>query len=75
MASRDLILRIPKEKYERLIQQLKLDRNFRECEITELQKGHGKIVDANCVLRNCDCWEVETALQLTEAIIGADQDG
>lgn len=41
---------------------------------TPLQKGHGKIVDANRVLENGDNWEVETALMQTEAIIEADKE-
>ena len=39
---------------------------------TPIPKGHGKIVDAKCVLENGDNWEVETALMQTEAIIEAD---
>ncbi len=40
---------------------------------TPLPKGHGRLVDADCVLENGDCWEVETALMQTEAIIEADK--
>ena len=67
------IIEIPEDKAERLLAQMRLDRNFSECKIIPLSKGHGKIVDANRVLENGDNWEVETALMQTEAIIEADK--
>ena len=52
MPNREIIIRIPEEKYDRLIQQMKLDRNFRDCEFTELGE-HGR-------LGNLDALEVES---------------
>lgn len=42
-----IVIDIPNEKSEKLIKQMKLDRNFRECKIIELPKGHGKLIDAD----------------------------
>lgn len=42
-----IVIRIPKEKEETLIKHMKLDRNFRECEIVELPKGHGRLIDVD----------------------------
>lgn len=42
-----IVIDIPNEKSEKLIRQMKLDRNFRECKIIELPKGHGRLIDAN----------------------------
>ncbi len=33
---REIVIKIPEDKYDRLMQQMRLDRNFNECEITEL---------------------------------------
>lgn len=48
MANREIIIRIPEDKYDRLIQQMKLDRNFNECEITELGE-HGRLGDLDAL--------------------------
>ena len=42
-----IVIDIPNEKSEKLIRQMKLDRNFRECKIIELSKGHGRLIDAD----------------------------
>ncbi len=47
MADIELVIKIPKEKYDRLMKQMQLDRNFRECKITPLPKGHGRLIDAD----------------------------
>lgn len=47
-----VVLGIPEEKYDRLMRQMVLDRNFSECEITEIPEGHDKIIDAGFLL---DC--------------------
>ena len=44
MATKELAIRIPEDKYDRLMQTLKLDPNYSGCEITELKK-HGDLVD------------------------------
>jgi hypothetical protein len=41
-----LIIDIPEEKYDWIMSHLTLDRNFRECMITPLPKGHGRLIDA-----------------------------
>lgn len=46
----DIVIRIPKGKEERLIRQMKLDRNFKECEIVELPKRHGRLIDADAFI-------------------------
>lgn len=45
---REIIIRIPEDKYDRLIQQMRLDRNFNECEITELEE-HGRLGDLDAL--------------------------
>ena len=45
MANRKIIIEIPEDKYDRLIQQMRLDRNFSACKISLLPKGHGRIGD------------------------------
>ena len=51
MANREIIIRIPENKYDRLIQQMRLDRNFNECEITELGE-HGDLIDRQALIDN-----------------------
>ncbi len=48
MAYKEIVIRIPEDKYDRLIQQMKLDRNFNECEITELEE-HGRLGDLDAL--------------------------
>ena len=40
-----VVLKIPDEKYDRLIKQMMLDLNFSECEITPLPKGHNRLIE------------------------------
>lgn len=42
-----ILIDIPEEKYDRLMKQMQLDRNFSECKITPLPKGHGDLIDVN----------------------------
>ena len=44
MANREIIIEIPEDKYDRLIQQMRLDRNFSACKISLLPKGHGRLI-------------------------------
>ena len=46
MSDVDLIIKIPEEKAERLLAQMRLDRNFGECKITQLPKGCGDLIDS-----------------------------
>ena len=46
-----IVIDIPNEKSENLIKQMKLDRNFRECKIIELPKGHDRLVEAHAVVK------------------------
>lgn len=46
-----LIIDIPKEKYDWIINRLTLDRNFRECKIIPLPKGHGDLIDADKMIK------------------------
>ena len=69
-----IAIRIPKEKEETLIKHMKLDRNFRECEIVELPKGHGRLIDADKIrfVRSPDSMiesNVEIALQAVREYI------
>lgn len=48
MANKEIIIRIPEDKYDRLIQQMRLNRNFRECKITELGE-HGRLGDLDAL--------------------------
>lgn len=41
-----IVIDIPNEKSEKLIRQMKLDRNFRECKIIELPARHGRLIEA-----------------------------
>jgi len=55
-----IIMDIPEEKYDKLIEQMQLDSNFSACKISLLPKGHGKLVDLNEVIQNfcgksCGC--------------------
>ena len=42
-----IVIDIPDEKYDRIMRQMALDRNFSECKITPLPKGHGDLIDIN----------------------------
>lgn len=48
MAIREIIIRIPENKYDGIIRQMRLDRNFSECEITELGE-HGRLGDLDAL--------------------------
>jgi hypothetical protein len=48
-----LIIDIPKEKYDWIINRLTLDRNFRECKIIPLPKGHGDLIDRSKLVYDC----------------------
>ncbi len=86
---KNIVMSIPDEKYDRLMKQMQLDRNFNECKITPLHKGHGRIMDVDKVLKKMEEREeklkdnrsmyetacVETALDMFgETIIEADQE-
>ncbi len=45
-----LIIEIPEDKAERLLAQMRLDRNFSECKITPLQK-HGRVIDESKITK------------------------
>lgn len=45
MADVEVVIKIPEEKYDRLIKQMQLDRNFSACKISLLPKGHGRLGD------------------------------
>lgn len=66
MANREIIIRIPEEKYDRLIRQMRLDRNFNECEITELGE-HGNLKDADVLNRDLENAQVNLGDALSEA--------
>ena len=73
MADREIIIRIPEDKYDRLIQQMRLDRNFNKCEITELGE-HGDLIDRQALIDNrikkgfCDWYdEIKHADTIIEA--------
>lgn len=70
-----LIIEIPKEKYDWIINRLTLDRNFRECKIIPLPKGHGDLIDANVLCEQYDKTngDLYQALDLTHVIIEADK--
>ena len=55
-----IVIDIAEEKYDRLMKQMQLDRNFSECEITPLPKGHGRLIDADKAIKlecglSCGC--------------------
>ena len=50
-----LIIDIPEEKYDWIMSHLTLDRNFRECKITPLPKGHGDLIDRGKLLGELEC--------------------
>ncbi len=72
MADREILIRIPENKYDRLIRQMKLDRNFSECEITELEP-HGDLIDRQTLINNgmekgfCDWYD---EIKYADVIIG-----
>jgi len=89
MADIELVIKIPEGKYDRLMKQMQLDRNFSECKITPLPKGHGRLIDADAVIKKMEereeqlkddrsMWEsaaVETALDMfAPTIIEADKE-
>lgn len=75
MANREILIRIPENKYDRLMQQMRLDRNFNECEITELEE-HGDLIDRQALIDNglnkgfCNWYD---EIQYADAIIKADK--
>ena len=54
MADIELVIKIPEEKAKRLLAQMWSDRNFRECKIVSLPKGHGELVDRNAINERFD---------------------
>jgi len=40
-----IVIDIPNEKAEKLLAQMRLDKNFRDCKVIPLPKGHGRLVD------------------------------
>ena len=42
---KQIILEIPDDKYDSLVKQMKLDRNFSQCAITPLPEHHGRLAD------------------------------
>ena len=46
-----IVIDIPEEKYDWIMQHLTLDRNFRDCKINLLPKGHGRLVDADMITK------------------------
>ena len=72
MADREILIRIPENKYDRLMRQIKLDRNFSECEITELEE-HGDLIDRQELINNgldkgfCDWYD---EIKYADTIIG-----
>ena len=70
---REIIIRIPEDKYDRLMQQMRLDRNFNECEITELGE-HDDLIDRQALINSgiekgfCDWYD---EIKNADAIIKA----
>lgn len=50
-----IVIDIPEEKYDRLMKQMQLDRNFSKCKITPLPKGHGRLIDASKLKVELEC--------------------
>ena len=48
-----VLIDIPDEKYDRLIKQMQLDRNFSACKISLLPKGHGRLGDLDALEKLC----------------------
>jgi hypothetical protein len=77
------LINIPDDKYEIFIKRMQLDRTFRECEIVELPKGHGRLtmLSEDILKENqinldfsCQKWISEVGLSnATVAIIEADE--
>lgn len=57
-----IIIDIPEEKYDWIMSHLTLDINFRECKITPLPKGHGRIADMDEAIRCIKDVEGEDAI-------------
>lgn len=64
MAIREIVIRIPEDKYDRLMQQMRLDRNFNECEIIELGE-HGDLKDADVLDRDLENAQVNLAISIS----------
>ena len=70
-----IVIDIPNEKSEKLIKQMKLDRNFRECKIIELSKGHGRLIDADVLVDGMeDDYDFCEVVNATPTIIEADKE-
>jgi len=70
------LIEMPDEKAERLLAQMRLDSNFRECEVTILPKGHGDLKDITEIERlwqKGDCDSLVSALIFAQTVIKADK--
>lgn len=56
MADIELVIKIPEEKAKRFLAQMWSDRNFRECKIVSLPKGHGRIGDLDALREEVSSW-------------------
>lgn len=65
-----VVLGIPEDKYDSLMRQMVLDRNFSTCEITEIPDGHDKIIDAGFLL---DCQIAPSLPQKSDRTRGWDE--
>ena len=68
---KEIIIKIPEDKYDRLMSQMKLDRNFSECEITELPKEHGKLIDADTYIADIrkHYFDNKTVIRCSEIVL------
>ncbi len=57
-----IVIDIPKEKYDRLMKQMQLDRNFSECKITPLPKGQEVQFTSLCE----DCISRQTVMDIID---------
>ena len=77
-----IVINIPDEKAERFLAQMRLDRNFRECEVTPLPKGHGDLKDVHDIInkinlnynnhQSIDAYSLKDMIATVPTIIKAD---
>ena len=73
-----IVIDIPKEKYDWIMRHLTLDLNFKDCKIIPLPENHGRLIDADKYreeMSNSREFNFFTMLDMQPTIIPATKEG
>ncbi len=80
MADIELVIKIPEELYDIIINPQKLETMYHAGKICEavrngtpLPKGHGRLIDADALQEDCLWWETDLEVSKAPTIIEADK--